>query len=497
MQKKDVVINLVVSAVTQIITLALGLFLPRLILLAWGSEYNGLLSSVTNIMSYLALLEAGLNTAMLQALYKTVGQNDREQTSIVVRTAQCYYYKISIVYAAMVVGIAFLYPLIVETAISYWEIVAIIVLQGLVGVINFAFRAAYQQLLNAEGKYYVISLITFLTTVLTYTAKIAAIKIFDSVIIMQVMSVFVIVIQVAIYAVYFSQHYKWINKNTQCDESLIENRKYYFTQQIAGLIFNSTDTIVLSIFCGLKVASVYAVYNLVYIALAQVISLIRGSTNFVLGQSFHKDSKLFTKVYDAYSSMQSMTGGIMASISIVLVINFIKIYTNGVTDINYIDYAAAFLFSLNLMLECSRGASLASANIAGKAPETTWRYIMEAAINLVSSLILVNFIGMKGVLLGTTLAGLYRTTDSIYYTNRYVLNRSPFGEFKNVGIDFLIYFLVAFASFSIISLNTTSYLTWVYYAILTGISVVFLYGCAFILLNKKEARVLFDALKRH
>ena len=225
MQKKDVVINLVVSAVTQIITLALGLVLPRLILLTWGSEYNGLLSSVTNIMSYLALLEAGLNTAMLQALYKTVGQNDREQTSIVVRTAQRYYYKISIVYAAMVVGIAFLYPLVVETAISYWEIVAIIVLQGLVGVINFAFRAAYQQLLNAEGKYYVISLITFLTTVLTYTAKIAAIKIFDSVIIMQVMSVFVILVQVAIYATYFNQHYKWINKNAQCDESLIGRQK--------------------------------------------------------------------------------------------------------------------------------------------------------------------------------------------------------------------------------------------------------------------------------
>lgn len=497
MQKKDVAINLIVSAVTQIITLAIGLFLPRLILLAWGSEYNGLLSSVTNIMSYLALLEAGLNTAILQALYKTVGKNDREQTSIVVRTAQRYYYKISIVYAAMVVGIALLYPLIVRTAISYLEIVAIIVLQGLVGVINFAFRAAYQQLLNAEGKYYVISLITFLTTVLTYSAKIAAIKIFDSVIIMQIMSVFIIIIQVAIYAVYFSKHYKWINKNAQSDESLIENRKYYFIQQIAGLIFNSTDTIVLSIFCGLKVASVYAVYNLVYNALALVIALIRGSTHFVLGQSFHKDSRLFTKVYDAYSAMQSMTGGIMASISIVMIINFIKIYTDGVTDIDYIDFFAAFLFSLNLMLECSRGASLASANIAGKAPETTWRYIMEAAINLFSSLILVNFIGMKGVLLGTTLAGLYRTTDSIYYTNKHVLKRSPFGEFKNVGVDFMIYFLVAFASFSIINLNTSSYFVWFGYAIITGIIVVSIYAGAFIMLNKHEAKVLLDTLKRH
>jgi len=74
---------------------------------------------------------------------------------------------------------------------------------------------------------------------------------------------------------------------------LLENRRYYFTQQVAGLIFNSTDTFVLSVFCGLKVASVYATYNLVYTALAQIISLIRGSTSFVLGQSFHKDESFF------------------------------------------------------------------------------------------------------------------------------------------------------------------------------------------------------------
>lgn len=496
MNKKTVIQNLIVSTLTQLITLILGMILPRLILLAWGSEYNGLLSSVTNILRYLSLLEAGFNTATLQALYKSVGQDDQEQTSIVIRTSQHYYQRISVVYALMVLVISVGYPLIVKSEIPYWETFIIIVLQGAVGVINFAFRAAHQQLLNAEGKYYVISLITLLTTVLTYAAKILSIGYFNSVVIMQVMSVLVIIVQVTIYAIYFNRRYKWLDKNARIDESLLENRKYYFTQQIAGLIFNSTDTFVLSVFCGLKVASVYATYNLVYTALAQIISLIRGSTSFVLGQSFHKDKSFFKRVYDAYSAMQSKIGGIMASISMVLIINFIRLYTQGINDVNYVDFIAALLFSFNLMLECSRGASLASANIAGKAPDTTWRYILEAAINLISSLILVNFWGMKGVLLGTAIAGLYRTTDSIIYTNIHVLNRSSIHEFKNVLVDFTLFFGIVYVSHNVISINAISYIQLVGYAVVTGIIVVAVYGLTFIALNKNVTKDLIQAIKQ-
>lgn len=496
MNKKTVIQNLIVATLTQLITLILGMILPRLILIAWGSEYNGLLSSVTNILRYLSLLEAGFNTATLQALYKSVGQDDQEQTSIVIRTSQHYYQRISVIYALMVLVISVGYPLIVKSEIPYWETFIIIVLQGAVGVINFAFRAAHQQLLNAEGKYYVISLITLLTTVLTYAAKILSIGYFNSVVIMQVMSVLVIIVQVTIYAIYFNRRYKWLDKNARIDESLLENRKYYFTQQIAGLIFNSTDTFVLSIFCGLKVASVYATYNLVYTALAQIISLIRGSTSFVLGQSFHKDETFFKRVYDAYSAMQSMIGGVMASISMVLIINFIQLYTEGINDVNYVDFIAALLFSFNLMLECSRGASLASANIAGKAPDTTWRYILEAAINLISSLILVNFVGMKGVLLGTSIAGLYRTTDSIIYTNIHVLNRSSIHEFKNVLVDFVLFFCIVYMSHNVISINATSYIQLVGYAVVTGIIVLAVYSLTFIVLNKNVTKDLIQAIKQ-
>ena len=234
---------------------------------------------------------------------------------------------------------------------------------------------------------------------------------------------------------------------------------------------------------------------MVYTALAQIISLIRGSTSFVLGQSFHKDESFFKRVYDAYSAMQSMIGGIMASISMVLIINFIQLYTQGINDVNYIDFIAAFLFSFNLMLECSRGASLASANIAGKAPDTTWRYILEAAINLISSLILVQFVGMKGVLLGTAIAGLYRTTDSIIYTNIHVLNRSSLYEFKNVLTDFALFFGIVYISHNLLNIKAVSYVQLFGYAIITGIIVTAVYGISFIVLNKNVTRDLVQAIK--
>ena len=496
MQRKNIYLNLIVSFITQLITLLLGMIVPRLVLITWGSEYNGLLSSVTNILRYLSLLEAGFNTSTLQALYKAIAKEDEEQISIIVCTSQKYYHKISLIYALIVCIIAFLYPLLITSEIPYWEIVLIIIFQGAVGVINFAFRASYQQLLNAEGKYYFISLVTLLTTILSYVVKIISVLVFNSVIIMQALSVVVIIFQVSIYTVYFNKRYKWINKNVEPNPILLENRKYYFTQQIAGLVFNSTDTFLLSIFCGLKVASVYAVYNLVYSALHTFISIIRNSTNFVLGQSYHQDKNKFYKIYYVYSSMQATIGGILSSVSIIMIIDFIHLYTRGIYDIDYIDFLAAFLFSFNLILECSRGASLAAANIAGKAPETTSHYIAEAAINLISSLILVNIIGMKGVLLGTSIAGLYRTTDSVIYTNNKVLGKSPSSELGMISIVFGLFFVAAYVSNFVLNLNANSYIQLIINAIIPTICVFIVYSITFLIYNKNEVSLFCKEFKK-
>jgi len=488
-------INILVSTGVQIVTLALGLLLPRIILLNWGSEYNGLINSITTVMQYLALLEAGIGTSTLQALYRSLGQNDEYQTSVVIKSSRKYYKKVACVYALAVVGVSAIYPLLLKTTIPYWEIFFAIMLQGCTGVINFAFRAAYQQLLNAEGKYYVVSLITLLTTVLTYAAKIISVLIFDSIIVMQIFGVIVMGIQILIYSVYFRKKYRWIDNSVSPDMALLKNRKYYLIQQIAGLVFNSTDILVLSVFCSLQIASVYSVYKMVYAALATLIGILRYSTNFIQGQAFHSERQEFAQKYKIYTSFQVVLGGLLASCSVVLVRGFVRLYTAGVTDVEYMNYPAAVLFSINFMLDCARGTSLACANVAGQAPKTSWRYIAEAIINLSASLVLVNIVGMNGVLLGTLIAGIWRTTDSIVFFNRKVLEKKPTGELLLVGVVFLIFFIYTLIGYNVM-LPINNYLQFVLWGLLAGGVSIVLFGATFYFANRRVIHMSINKNKK-
>lgn len=492
--KKKVIYNIVISLLTQIITLSLGFLVPRIILLNWGSEYNGFVNSVTNIMKYMALLEAGISTATVQAFYKTLGQKNDYQTAVVLRTSQKYYHTVAILYATLIIAIAFIYPMFLKSSITYLTMVVFILLQGCSGIINFIFRASYQQLLQAEGKYYIISLVTLLTTILTYVAKIVAIIIFDSIIVMQVLGVCVMAIQVVIYAIYFFKRYGWIKKDVPVDDSLLENRQYYLVQQVGGLIFNSTDTLVLSIFCGLKVASVYAVYNLIYSSVSVMISVFRNSTGFVLGQSYHEDKSKFAKVYRVYTSSQVYLGSVLAACSIILITGFLQLYTKGVTDISYNDYFSAVLFSTNIILETARSASLAGSNVAGQAPKTTWRYICEACINLTVSIILVTKMGMSGVLCGTVIAGIWRSIDSILYFSKYVLKTKPIREFTFIAVNYTAFLgCVLFGKQNL--LNFSSYSMFFVNAITVFFIITLLFGIVFLAFNKNDIKTTLKFFK--
>ena len=111
--------NLVLGISGQIVALVLGILVPKLILDNYGSEINGLLSSVTNIYTYIALVEAGVAAASCQALYKTIANKDREQTCAVLSATNKYYHRTGIIYLALVVVFSVLYPLLIKSQISY------------------------------------------------------------------------------------------------------------------------------------------------------------------------------------------------------------------------------------------------------------------------------------------------------------------------------------------------------------------------------------------
>ena len=83
-------INAIVSLLYQLVTIGCGFILPRLILSTFGSSYNGLTSSITQFVSCVTLLSAGIGGVTRAALYKPLAEKDNKTISIVIKTTQAF-----------------------------------------------------------------------------------------------------------------------------------------------------------------------------------------------------------------------------------------------------------------------------------------------------------------------------------------------------------------------------------------------------------------------
>ena len=62
--------NVITGFGGQLIAIILGLIVPRFFIMSYGSDVNGLLSTITQIFTYMALLEAGIGPIIKNALFK-------------------------------------------------------------------------------------------------------------------------------------------------------------------------------------------------------------------------------------------------------------------------------------------------------------------------------------------------------------------------------------------------------------------------------------------
>ena len=120
MPKKDTRIkkNMISGLVYQVVLLVMGFLLPRLYLENFGSEINGVLSTIKQIFTYMCLLEAGVGLATTQALYKPVAKQDHGACSSVLAATNVYYKKTGLLYAGIVLAIALVYSFVIQTPLA-------------------------------------------------------------------------------------------------------------------------------------------------------------------------------------------------------------------------------------------------------------------------------------------------------------------------------------------------------------------------------------------
>lgn len=454
---KKVTYNLILGFTGEAVTLLLGIIIPRLVLTSYGSEINGLLTSVTQFYSYIALLEAGVGTASLQAMYRTLGTGNLAGTNAVLAATNHYYHRTGILYLIAIFLFSAVYPLVVATKIPVATIVLIIVFNGLGSVVSYFVQGKYMILLQAEGKNYIQTTLNMIISVLKNVAKIMLIASGFSVVFVQFSAMVIGLLQMLYVAWYIKKKYAWIDLSVKPDYAAIAQSKNVLVHQLSGLIFNNTDAIILTLFCGLKTVSVYSMYTLLFSMISMILNTCSSSIVFLLAQSFHKDRAHFYKLNEVFELYYMAVVFSLYTIANLFILPFMKLYTAGISDINYIDKCLPLLFISTYLLSTGRKSSSQAINFAQHFKQTQWRSIFESCINLTVSLIAVFKFGIYGVLIGTIAALLYRTNDMIIYANKKILHRSPWITYRRWLLNLALFIgitLLSKAVFAHIALDS-------------------------------------------
>lgn len=446
MKQSKVLKNAVFGFGGQLVIIILGIIIPRIMIKNYGSDTNGLMSTVTQIFTYMALFEAGIGQAARNALYKPITQKNHNEISYVLSIAQRDFRKITGVYFLCVLCLSFLAPFLLKSNIQKSVIFGVILLEGLSGVISFYYIATVTAMLYADGRGYVINGINVINKVISYAVKIIMACMGINIVFLQLAYFFITIARVVFYHYYFKKNYAWINFHMVSREAKLEDRNSYVITEIAWTTFSSTDMIVLSMFVSTQLSSVYSVYSLIFTNLNVLLNAVYNSVSYILGQTYHEDIKKYAIIHDAYTTIFLGSMSILMAIAYVLCIPFIKLYTAGVCDINYVYKELPILFCLVQIFSWSRYVSGNLTGIAGYAKETSRISSIEAVTNVILSVVLVHKYGIVGVLLATVIALPLKIFWCIYVADKKVMKRSCKNTFSILGMNYVFFTLVVIFS---------------------------------------------------
>ena len=416
--------NMIAASIYQLVAIVCGLITPRLILSNFGSTYNGVVNSATQFLSMINILTLGITGATRVALYKTLGNDDILGTSRIMRATKIYMRKVAIAVIAYALILCLIYPYISHSELKPLESAILIAIVSLGTFAQYFFGISNQTLLQADQASYITYTLDIIKTIANTILVAILISLNRSIYEVKLGSSIVFFITPAVMNYYVRKKYRLV---TDCDpdNSGIQQRGAVAFHSIANLIHNNTDLVILTLFTDAKMISVYTVYYLVVGKIKQLTQIVTSGIEAAFGIMWtRKEYTTLKKNFRAYEYVMFTFTAIVFSCSGLLILPFIERYTSNVKDENYIRLGLAILITLAEAFFCIRQPYLTLVQATGFYKETKNGALVEAIINLLVSISLVNIIGINGVIIGTLIANIFRTTQFAIFISKNVINRN-------------------------------------------------------------------------
>lgn len=485
MRRKRLYINIFFSLLNQFIVLICGFILPKFILGQYGSEVNGLISSITQFLGFITLLDLGVGAVIQSTLYKPLAEKNNEKISLILNTAKRFFRIIALILLVYVLILAVAYPKFINHSFGDIYTASLILIIAISSFGQYYFAIPYQLLLNADQRLYVQCNIQTFVVILNTILSVILIQRGCSIQIVKLVSSLVFLIRPFFLVVYVKRNYK-LDTKLKSQEEQIEQKWNGMAQHCAAVVMNNTDVMILSVFASLNDVSIYSVYNLVLIGLKQFISALSNAFHALFGDILaKKEVILLNEAFDLFEWFMHTIVIFVFTITTVLIVPFVLVYTKGVVDADYYQPLFAILICIAQGIYCLRIPYNTIVCAACHYKQTQGSAVIEMLLNIIISLLLVRQFGLIGVAIGTIVAMSFRTAYFVFYLHHNILFRKYEHFAKHITVDLLQIILIA-VSFVCISFHIESYWDWIKAAICYCIIAIFIMILINIIFYKKE-----------
>lgn len=489
--------NMLATIASELVTLVIGLVLPRMMIMYYGSACNGLVCSIAQFLGFSALFRAGIGGAVRASLYKPIAEKNYDSINEVLSATSSYMHKIGGCVGVYVIIFSLVYPFLVMDEYDWFFSFSLVVIMGVTAFADNFWGIKYKILLQADQKFYIEITSAFITNAFSGLTAIILIANGFPIHFVKIATVSVYLINPLFLSLYVKKHYV-VDWNVPAKANVIKNRWNAFFQQLASIFNQNVALVLLTLLQPLKEISVYAVHYMVVMNIGKIVNSCVSGINSTYGDMIAKnESENLRKKFFFTEWMLYAVSITFFSVTSVMLPSFVAIYTHSVKDVEYVRPFFALIMVFVTMFLSIRIPYQMLVEAAGKFKETRNGAIFEVVINVISSIIFIKIFGLIGVLYGALLSGIIRTIEYAIYSVSKILKVTPIHIFKHFLVVISTFLLCIKFGSLIISADINNVFSWclnsfvvflMTLCIVLGASVIFFRESFFYFVNRLKKR---------
>ncbi len=424
---KNTLRNIAFGSLNRIINIVLPFITRTVILYIMGTQYLGLSSLFSSILSFLSLTELGIGAAMVYSMYKPIAENDHATICALLNLYKKLYRIIGTV--ILVLGLSlmpFLKILVPEELppnINLYLLYFIYLINAVLSYWLFAYKNALVQAYQRDD---INSKIAAIITPASYAVMLVSLFLtknyYAYVIWLPVFTVLTNILRL----IFVNRNFPGLEPegevSRELKQSIFKKTAALIGTKLNTVVLNAADNLVMSAFLGLTAIAMYGNYHYIMSSIIGFLGIVYSSMTAGLGNSLQTDS-LDTNYrnFEKFSFINSWMVGWCAVCLVCLYQPFMQIW---VGEELMFPFYVVLEMGLYFYVYQIRKIPVVYKDAAGIWWEDRFRPYVCMIVNVVLNIALVQVIGISGIILSTVFSLFISIPWEIYTIFKYVFHRS-------------------------------------------------------------------------